>query len=260
MSLQLAVRGVLLLLLGLLVVLSNWGPTRRRENKPTQKISWAFILAVGVGLACIGVLYFTDSSEYGTAWAMVGLAVIPACVVFASVFAVSFWEPIIIPWVLYFVPAIFHFMPVSREFQPLEYLAVAAVLSLLTSLPGCLALNLSRRFRRGHWSWSLVRGLGWGMPCAVGTMFAFRSKVSTDIAFRDDYTLVWVMLAEVVLVTAVAGIKRKRPEVKPEMQHGDPMVAMPPTQVVTQGTSSQNAQETTPVGWRAIRNWGRWKG
>ncbi len=68
MSLQLAVRGVLLLLLGLLVFLSNWGPTRRREGKPTRKISWAFILAVAVGLACIALLRSTDSYERGTEW------------------------------------------------------------------------------------------------------------------------------------------------------------------------------------------------
>jgi hypothetical protein len=252
---ELAARCVLLMLFGLLLVLSHLEPSKAGRGMFFRKFSLASPLSVATGLACIALLYIAhDVEPPRTEWVISALVIIPICVVLTSVFAVSFWEPVVISLVLFLIPRLLHFMPTGREFTPLVYLAIILIFSLIYSAVGCLVIYLARRLRQGQWSWSFTRGLGWGVPCSLGSMIAFKSKMVNDIAFRGDYTIIYLILGEFVLLTGLTGIKRSRQAAPPTSpsQSNEPLVTAGAESGVT---AQQDSEIWDSRDWRSIRDY-----
>jgi hypothetical protein len=53
-----------------------------------------------------------------------------------------------------------------------------------------------------------LRGIAWGVPCGLGAMLALKSKLSRDVAFCGDYSVIWIILGIVVAISAIAGMKK----------------------------------------------------
>jgi len=147
--------------------------------------------------------------------------VIPLSVGVASMFAVSFLEPLLMASGLFLIPLVADFMPnvsgprnlwrtppLAESGPVFNLLLLTTVYVVPLSIIGFGVLHASRKVRTRQWVWSALRGLAWGIPSGVGVMIAVKRKMALDIAFGGDYTMVWVILGTFVAVTAIAGLKR----------------------------------------------------
>jgi hypothetical protein len=176
--------------------------------KILRKFSLASVLLAAAGLGCVALLDNANGIDPMIALRIAIFAVIPICVILASVFAVSFLDPIVTTLVLLFIPYVCYFMPNSHKFGIIKALVVAMIFFIPLSAVGCFVHYLARRIRAGHLSWSFSRGIAWGMSCGLGAAFALKSKLSHDIAFYGDYSVIWIIVGIVVAISAIAGIKK----------------------------------------------------
>ena len=190
-----------------------------------RKFSRASVILAVIGLVCIVLLKHIDLGEPKMERITAFFVLIPICVILTSVLAVSLLEPIVISIVLFVIAFFYYLYPDRQDYLSdipfyLQFLAAVIILFLPTTALGYIVLFLTRGIRAGRLSWSFLRGIAWGIPCGVGAMFALKSKMSYEIAFRHNYSMVWLILGIFVVISGIMGIKRSNQSVNLASQDG----------------------------------------
>jgi hypothetical protein len=148
---------------------------------PRRKVSLVSLLLLIIGLGCFAALHGTTSIAPRVAGILAGFVVIPMGVIVASAFAASFLEPVVMAVALFLIPLLGDFMPMMSGAQnPLHpppgaefglvfnLLGYTTVLLVPLSAIGFGVLYVSRKVRALQWTWSVLRGLAWRVPCSAG--------------------------------------------------------------------------------------------